>query len=106
MNKNIQKNHKPQRILEVRTSQTGVLKQVFERISTVISDCCIVFIPPDKTYDQSQDDDYYEKIDTNPSKEKKGKFLTICMCLNAFFSIPLQNATRNREITIFIYENR
>uniref|UniRef100_A0A6C0CB45 Proliferating cell nuclear antigen PCNA N-terminal domain-containing protein n=1 Tax=viral metagenome TaxID=1070528 RepID=A0A6C0CB45_9ZZZZ len=71
MSKNIQKNHKPQRILEVRTSQTGVLKQVFERISTVISDCCIVFIPPDKTFDQSQDDDYYEKIDANPTNERK-----------------------------------
>lgn len=71
MNKNIQKNHKPQRILEVRTSQTGVLKQAFERMSTVISDCCIVFIPPDKSCDQSQDDDYYEEIDTNSAKEKK-----------------------------------
>jgi len=71
MNKNMQKNNKPQRILEVRTSQTGVLKQVFERISTVISDCCIVFIPPDKMYDQTQDEDYYEEIETKSAKEKK-----------------------------------
>lgn len=74
MNKNMHRNHKPQRILEIRTSQTGVLKQVFERISTVISDCCIVFIPPDKMYDQTQDDDYYEEIDFSPAKStRKGK---------------------------------
>jgi len=63
----------PHRILEVKTSQTSVLKQVFERISTVISDCCIVFIPPDKEYDQKQDDDYYEEVeqDAKPVKRKK-----------------------------------
>ena len=65
------KNHRTQRILEVKTSQTGVLKQVFERISTVISDCCIVFIPPDKSFDQKLDDDYYEEIDSDQIEDKK-----------------------------------
>jgi len=33
------------RILEVTTTQTAAIKQVIERISNIISDCCIVFIP-------------------------------------------------------------
>ena len=65
------------RILEVKTSQTGAIKQVFERISNIISDCCIVFIPPDDAEYDSEDDNYYEEIDeTNPkalSKMNKNK---------------------------------
>ena len=46
-------------ILEIKTSQTGAIKQVFERISNIISDCRIVFIAPT---DEDEDDYYYEPI--------------------------------------------
>lgn len=74
--KNIEKKNigkKDNRILEVKTTQTGALKQVIERIANVISDCCIVFVPPDNSIKESQDDDYYEEIDENETKNKKTK---------------------------------
>lgn len=42
------------RILEFRTNQTGVLKQLFDRIGTVVSECCFVFTPPDKDYNENE----------------------------------------------------
>ncbi len=61
------------RILEVRTTQTGALKQVFERIQSVISECCIVFIPPDEN-DSNIIDDYYEsEEDEKPTKKMQKK---------------------------------
>lgn len=66
------KDHKKNnRILEVRTTQTGALKQVIERIANVISECCIVFIPPDNSIKNTVDDDYYEEIDDEPKDKKK-----------------------------------
>ncbi|XWV26508.1 putative DNA polymerase sliding clamp [Tupanvirus soda lake] len=62
---------KNDRILEVKTTQTGALKQVIERISNFISDCVIVFIPPDESIKEEEDDDYYEEIDENEVKPKK-----------------------------------
>jgi len=71
--KNKQIDDTPHRILQVKTSHTGIIKQVFERMSTVISDCCIVFIPPDKNLDQNQDDDYYEEVEETVNDSKKNK---------------------------------
>lgn len=69
--------NKPYRILEVKTSRTGVIKQTFEIMSSVISDACLVFIPPDKNYSQKDDDDYYEEVESDEEqhtkKKKKGK---------------------------------
>ncbi len=70
-NNNVKKDN---RILEVKTTQTGAIKQVIERISNFISDCCIVFIPPDESCNDNNDEDYYEEIDEddiNPKKNKK-----------------------------------
>lgn len=68
---NMQKDgKKDNRILEVKTTQTGALKQVVERISNVISDCCIVFIPPDDDTDDVADDDYYEEIDESDNDDE------------------------------------
>jgi len=62
------------RILEVKTTQTGAFKQVIERIANVISDCSIMFVQPDESYKNSADDDYYEEIDEeNESKNKSKK---------------------------------
>ena len=51
------------RVLELKTTQTGALKQVIERLSNFISDCCIVFIPPNTSTVNNIDDDYYEEMD-------------------------------------------
>lgn len=67
------KDKKDNRILEIRTTQTGALKQVIERIANVISECCIVFIPPDESLKNSKDDDYYEEIDEIPKNKKRSK---------------------------------
>ena len=69
--KDIPKNQKKDNIiLEVKTTQTGAFKQVIERISNFISDCCIVFIPPDETI---KDDDYYEEVEETSTKKKNRK---------------------------------
>ena len=47
-------------ILSVSTAQTTAFKQVVERIQNVISDCCLVFVPPDDDNDENITDDYYE----------------------------------------------
>lgn len=65
------KNVQSHRILEVKTSQTGAFKHVIERMSTVISDCCFVFIPSNKA--QKEDDEYYEEVNIKKSKNKKSK---------------------------------
>lgn len=39
---------KTNRILEIRTTQTRAFKQFIELISDVVSNCCIVFIQPDR----------------------------------------------------------
>lgn len=57
-------------ILEVKTTQTGAFKQMIERISNVISDCCIVFIPADDV-EHNADDDYYEEVNEDTSTKKK-----------------------------------
>lgn len=67
---------KNSRILEVKTTQTGALKQVIERISSFISDCCIVFIPPDNDTDNVYDDcnsDIYKKNKISSESKKKSK---------------------------------
>lgn len=67
---------KDNRILEVKTTQTGAIKQVIERISNFISDCCIVFVPPDKSSNDNNDEDYFEEInedDVKPKNKKKHK---------------------------------
>ena len=48
------------RVLVVQTTQTAAFKQVVERIQNVISDCCLVFVPPDDDNDENITDDYYE----------------------------------------------
>lgn len=67
--KTISKTKKSERILHVKTTQTGALKQVIERIANVISDCCIVFIPRDKTLNDPIDD-YYEEVDEENKVDK------------------------------------
>lgn len=62
---------KDNRILEVKTTQTGALKQVVERISNFITDCCIVFIPPDDNADDIDDDDYFEEVEEYDNQKKK-----------------------------------
>jgi proliferating cell nuclear antigen PCNA len=66
---------KDKRILEIKCTQTGVIKQTIERISNVISDCSIVFLPPDEASANAVDDDYYEEIDENGEEisDKKSK---------------------------------
>ncbi|BCS83041.1 putative DNA polymerase sliding clamp [Cotonvirus japonicus] len=60
------------KILEIKTTHTGALKQVIERISNVISDCCIVFIAPDTDNDNSSDDEDFEEVE-NAKEPKKNK---------------------------------
>ncbi len=68
---NINKKEKDKKILEVKTSQTAAFKQAIERLSNVISDCSIVFIPCDNIV-QENDDDFYEELDSdNKNKLKK-----------------------------------
>ena len=64
------KSKKDNKILEIKTTHTGALKQVFERISNFISDCCIVFIPPDENCQNEDDDDFYEEIDDSVSHSR------------------------------------
>jgi len=59
------------RILEVKTTQTAALKQVIERIQSVVSETCIVFIPPDNTDDNDIDDEYESEEEVNNLKSKK-----------------------------------
>ncbi|QGR53850.1 PcnA [Moumouvirus maliensis] len=80
LKKSSKSDKKDNKILEIKTTQTGPLKQVIERISNVISDCCIVFIPPDNDdEDPSEDDDYLEDEDSdsddssNKNSKKKSK---------------------------------
>jgi len=71
--KNSKKNDIPHRILEVKTSRTGVIKQTFEILSSVISDACLVFIPPEKNNDQNGDDEYYEEVESEEERTTKKK---------------------------------
>jgi proliferating cell nuclear antigen PCNA len=62
------------RILEVQTTQTAALKQVIERIQSVVSETCITFIPPDNTDDTEIDDEYEsEEEESKPQKKQKEK---------------------------------
>lgn len=56
--------------LELRTPQTGVLKQAFERLGSVASDCCLVFEKEDSRADYD-DDENPEELDIG--HKKKGK---------------------------------
>jgi proliferating cell nuclear antigen PCNA len=47
----------PDYCLEIRTPQTGVLKQAFERLGSVASDACIVFMREGQENSDDQDDD-------------------------------------------------
>lgn len=67
------KSKKNEKILEIKTTQTGAFKQVIERISNVISDCSLVFIPPDDIDEENNDNEYYEEIDEEPTKKSKKK---------------------------------
>ncbi|CAH6420685.1 Proliferating cell nuclear antigen [uncultured virus] len=58
--------------LRIETSHTGDLKRVIEIVSNFISDCCIVFIPPDEV-DGTEDDDFFEEIDENDYELKRKK---------------------------------
>lgn len=60
------------RILEIKTTQTGAFKQAIERISGIITECCIVFIPPEINYTES-DDEYYEEMSDDDDKHIKDK---------------------------------
>ncbi len=66
-----QKHQPDNKLLDVKTSQTGAIKQTIERISNVISDCCIVFLPSDSG--SNVDDDNYEDMDENNKKSKNKK---------------------------------
>ena len=59
---------KDNKILEIKTSQTGAIKQVIERISNVISDCCIVFLP----YDDGKNSNESDKDDGTKTKKNTG----------------------------------
>ncbi|AZL89462.1 DNA polymerase sliding clamp [Megavirus baoshan] len=65
----VKSDKKDNKILEIRTTQTGALKQVIERISNVISDCCIVFIPPDSKQDDDNDNDNDNDDDNDDGNE-------------------------------------
>jgi proliferating cell nuclear antigen PCNA len=67
--KNSQSVRKSKKILEVKTIQTGAFKQAIERISNVISDCCIVFFPLKNQYDQ----DYSDNDNDADQVNKKSK---------------------------------
>lgn len=67
------KTSKNNRILEVKTTQTAAFKQVIERISNFISDCCIVFIPPDESVMETDDDEFYEEVMDPHTKDNKDK---------------------------------
>lgn len=64
------KKEKEKRILEIRTQQTGALKQAIEMISNVISDCCIVFIPPDEDIVFENSKKKNEPVKTRGRKKK------------------------------------
>jgi len=52
-------------------TQTGAFKQAIERISNVITDCCLVFVRPDENTDDGDDgDDEIEDIEEEPEQEK------------------------------------
>lgn len=58
-------------ILEVKTNQTGYLKNVIERITQVMSECCIVFVRPDPSIkNDDDDDDFFEDVDENSGSKK------------------------------------
>jgi len=63
---------KYKKILEIKTTQTAALKQAFEMVSNVISECCIVFIPPDENTDAYIDNDY-DDIDNDQFSNIKNK---------------------------------
>lgn len=64
---------KNNRILEIRTSQTGALKQVIEMLSNVLTDCTIVFIPHDNSENDYHVDDDYEEYDENNTGKENGE---------------------------------
>lgn len=66
----INKDHKNKRILEVKISQATALKQVIERTSHVITECCIVFIRADQD-DCNENNDTYEDIEDDESNNIK-----------------------------------
>ena len=69
-NKPIKKNvKKDNKIFEIKTTQTGAFKQVIERIGSVISECCMVIIPPDNNIPVT--DEYYEEVNENHKHDKK-----------------------------------
>ncbi|QTF49412.1 putative DNA polymerase sliding clamp [Acanthamoeba polyphaga mimivirus] len=61
------------KVLEIRTTQTGALKQVFERVSGVISDCCLTFMPADKDINNAGDDNEYYEDESTKSSHKQSK---------------------------------
>lgn len=61
------------KVLEIRTTQTGALKQVFERVSGVISDCCLTFMPADKDINNTGDDNEYYEDESTKSSHKQSK---------------------------------
>ena len=62
---------KSDKILEIKTIQTRAFKQAIKLISKVISDCCIVFIPPEDS--TNQDDDDYEQVQDLESNKPNSK---------------------------------
>ena len=67
---NIDKQYKSNHILEIRTTHTEAIKQVFERLGSVISDCSILFIKPNDEIIADECDDYYEEISDKKNKNK------------------------------------
>jgi proliferating cell nuclear antigen PCNA len=65
---------KTKRILEIKTTQTGAFKQVIERISGIISDCCIIIIPQDENIKEEENNYYDEEVNVVDKKsDKKNK---------------------------------
>ena len=54
------------KLLEVKTTHTAAYREVIDRISNIITDCSIVFIPNDDDdcnhSNNNDDDDYYECV--------------------------------------------
>src|SRR3984885_4360384 len=64
-----------QRILEVKMVQTAAFKQVIERISHVITDCCIVFIRADNepSYENEYEETEFDNVEITNIKQQKKK---------------------------------
>lgn len=82
--------------LELRTPQTGVLKQAFERLGSVASDCCLVF---------DRDDGKVNYDDSNPEEleagaKKKGKESTKARGKKGTGGLKIVRLTEDKSVLI------